>query len=229
MSAASSLQPDKPAVENNNQAGSRRLLPAPPEIVWIPGAAPSGKWQRLYRRHALHFTDVTQTSQRPLKEGINESNLQNRASNVTGFVLTVAIASHGHRATQQLVGTWLFISEITVFPDGKRLEGFGGDQKGIISTARVIIRHNSRALRALNSRPLAFKERPRRTRAYPRGRWLISARIRSMRRVQPSLIMWNAARSRTGMTRIKMVDHQARGRRLDLGCRFVPRRAGKLN
>ena len=37
------------------------------------------------------------------------------------------------------------------------------------STTRVIIRHNSRALRVLNSRPLDFKERPRRTRAYPQG------------------------------------------------------------
>ena len=121
-----------------------------------------------------------------------------------GFALTVVIASHSIAQQQQLIGTWLLVSEITEFPDGKRLEGFGGNQKGILMFDRtVIIRHNSRALRVLNSRPLDFKERPRRTRAYPRGRWLISARIRSMRRVQPSLFMWSAARSRIGMTRIK--------------------------
>ena len=33
-----------------------------------------------YREHVAH--DVTQTSQRPLKEGINESNLQNHASSI---------------------------------------------------------------------------------------------------------------------------------------------------
>src|SRR6266436_5866856 len=121
-----------------------------------------------------------------------------------GFVLTVAIASHSIAQQQQLIGTWLLVSEITEFPDGKRLEGFGGNRRAFsYSTARVIIRHNSRALRVLNSRPLDFKERPRRTREYPRDRWLISARIRPMRRVQPSLFMWSAARSRIGMTRIK--------------------------
>ena len=102
-----------------------------------------------------------------------------------GFALTVAIASHSTAQQQQLIGTWLLVSEITEFPDGKRLEGFGGNQKGMLIFDRtVIIRHNSRALRVLNLRPIDFKERPRRTRAYPRGRWLISAHIRSMRRVQ---------------------------------------------
>lgn len=49
-----------------------------------------------------------------------------------GFVLTVAIASPGTAQHLQLVGTWLLVSEITVFPDGKRLGGFGGNQKGIL-------------------------------------------------------------------------------------------------
>ena len=49
-----------------------------------------------------------------------------------GFVLTVAVASHATAQHKQLVGTWLLVSEITVFPDGKRLEGFGGNQKGIL-------------------------------------------------------------------------------------------------
>jgi hypothetical protein len=49
-----------------------------------------------------------------------------------GFVLTVAVASHGNAQHQQLVGTWLLVSEITVVPDGKRFEGFGGNQKGIL-------------------------------------------------------------------------------------------------
>ena len=49
-----------------------------------------------------------------------------------GFVLTVAIASHSIAQQQQLIGTWLLVSEITEFPDGKRLEGFGGNQKGIL-------------------------------------------------------------------------------------------------
>src|SRR5262249_60951966 len=48
------------------------------------------------------------------------------------FVLTVAVASHATAQQQQLIGTWLLVSEITVFPDGKRLEGFGGNQKGIL-------------------------------------------------------------------------------------------------
>src|SRR5258705_9015385 len=47
-----------------------------------------------------------------------------------GFVLTVAIASHSIAQQQPLIGTWLLVSEITEFPDGKRLEGFGGNQKG---------------------------------------------------------------------------------------------------
>jgi len=33
---------------------------------------------------------------------------------------------------QKLVGTWLLVSEITTFPDGRKLEGFGGNQKGIL-------------------------------------------------------------------------------------------------
>jgi hypothetical protein len=41
-----------------------------------------------------------------------------------GFALTVAIASHSIAQQQQLIGTWLLVSEITEFPDGKRLEGF---------------------------------------------------------------------------------------------------------
>jgi hypothetical protein len=49
-----------------------------------------------------------------------------------GLVLTLAIASRGAAQHQQLVGTWLLVSEITLFPDGKRLEGFGGNQKGIL-------------------------------------------------------------------------------------------------
>ena len=49
-----------------------------------------------------------------------------------GFALTVAIASHSIAQQQQLIGTWLLGSEITEFPDGKRLEGFGGNQKGIL-------------------------------------------------------------------------------------------------
>jgi hypothetical protein len=49
-----------------------------------------------------------------------------------GLVLTVVIASHGAAQHQQLAGTWLLVSEITVFSDGKRLEGFGGNQKGIL-------------------------------------------------------------------------------------------------
>jgi hypothetical protein len=61
-----------------------------------------------------------------------------------GFVLTVAIASHGTAQHQQLVGTWLLVSEITVFPDGKRLEGFGGNQKGILIFDRT--RHYSSQL-----------------------------------------------------------------------------------
>src|SRR3974377_378719 len=50
----------------------------------------------------------------------------------TGFVLTAAVASQATAQHQQLVGTWLLVSEITVFPDGKQLEGFGGNQKGIL-------------------------------------------------------------------------------------------------
>jgi hypothetical protein len=54
-----------------------------------------------------------------------------------GFVLTGAFSSHGiaqqaGNAEQQLVGTWLLVSEITTFPDGRRFEGFGGNQKGIL-------------------------------------------------------------------------------------------------
>src|SRR5258706_12611316 len=49
-----------------------------------------------------------------------------------GFALTVAIASYSIAQQQQLIGTWLLVSEITEFPDGKRLEGFGGNQKGIL-------------------------------------------------------------------------------------------------
>ena len=49
-----------------------------------------------------------------------------------GFVLTVAVASQGSAQHQQLAGTWLLVSEITVVPDGKRFEGFGGNQKGIL-------------------------------------------------------------------------------------------------
>ena len=49
-----------------------------------------------------------------------------------GFALTVAIASHSTAQQQQLIGTWLLVSEITEFPDGKRLEGFGGNQKGML-------------------------------------------------------------------------------------------------
>ena len=49
-----------------------------------------------------------------------------------GFVLTVAVASHATAQQPPLVGTWLLVSEITVFPDGNRLEGFGGNQKGIL-------------------------------------------------------------------------------------------------
>jgi len=47
-----------------------------------------------------------------------------------GVALTVAIASHSVAQQQQLIGTWLLVSEITEFPDGKRLEGFGGNQNG---------------------------------------------------------------------------------------------------
>jgi hypothetical protein len=49
-----------------------------------------------------------------------------------GFALTVTIASYSIAQQQQLIGTWLLVSEITEFPDGKRLEGFGGNQKGIL-------------------------------------------------------------------------------------------------
>ena len=49
-----------------------------------------------------------------------------------GFALTVAIASHSIAQQRQLIGTWLLVSEITEFPNGKRLEGFGGNQKGIL-------------------------------------------------------------------------------------------------
>jgi hypothetical protein len=49
-----------------------------------------------------------------------------------GFALTVAIASYSIAQQQQLIGTWLLVSEITEFPDGKRLEGFGGNQKGML-------------------------------------------------------------------------------------------------
>src|SRR6516164_9576868 len=49
-----------------------------------------------------------------------------------GVALTVAIASHSVAQQQQLIGTWLLVSEITEFPDGKRLEGFGGNQKGML-------------------------------------------------------------------------------------------------
>ena len=38
-----------------------------------------------------------------------------------GFALTVAVASHSIAQPQQLIGTWLLVSEITEFPDGKRL------------------------------------------------------------------------------------------------------------
>jgi hypothetical protein len=56
----------------------------------------------------------------------------------TGLVLAVALASNGIAQQQtksvkgQLVGTWLLVSEITTFPDGRRVEGFGGNQKGIL-------------------------------------------------------------------------------------------------
>ena len=39
-----------------------------------------------------------------------------------GFALTVVIASHSIAQQQQLIGTWLLVSEITEFPDGKRLD-----------------------------------------------------------------------------------------------------------
>ncbi|MBV9112811.1 MAG: lipocalin-like domain-containing protein [Hyphomicrobiales bacterium] len=48
------------------------------------------------------------------------------------FALSVAMASHSIAQQQQLIGTWLLVSEITEFPDGRRLEGFGGEQKGIL-------------------------------------------------------------------------------------------------
>ena len=56
----------------------------------------------------------------------------------TGLVLAVTLASNGIAQQQtksvkeQLVGTWLLVSELTTFPDGRRVEGFGGNQKGIL-------------------------------------------------------------------------------------------------
>jgi len=53
-----------------------------------------------------------------------------------GLALGVGLATHGiaqtANAKQQLVGTWLLVSEVTTFSDGKRVEGFGGNQKGIL-------------------------------------------------------------------------------------------------
>jgi hypothetical protein len=57
---------------------------------------------------------------------------------VVGFVLTVGMASHGNAQQptrsvgQQLVGTWLFVSEVATRPDGTRYEPFGGNTKGIL-------------------------------------------------------------------------------------------------
>ena len=48
----------------------------------------------------------------------------------TGFALTVAIASHSIAQQQQLIGTWLLVSEITEFPDGKRLVGLWRQPEG---------------------------------------------------------------------------------------------------
>jgi hypothetical protein len=55
-----------------------------------------------------------------------------------GLALALDLSSRGNaqqqteNVKQQLVGTWLLVSEITIFPDGRRVEGFGGNQKGIL-------------------------------------------------------------------------------------------------
>ena len=71
--------------------------------------------------------DVTRTLQRPLKEGSMTVIYRIALATFMGFALTVAITSHSIAQQQQLIGTWLLVSEITEFPDGKRLEGFGGN------------------------------------------------------------------------------------------------------
>ena len=62
---------------------------------------------------------------------------------VMGFVLTVGIASHVNAQQptrsvgQQLVGTWLCVSNVTTRPDGTRYEAFGGNTKGILMLDRT--------------------------------------------------------------------------------------------
>ncbi len=55
-----------------------------------------------------------------------------------GLALTVGIASHGiaqqqaESVKQQLVGTWLLVSDVATRPDGTPFEPFGDNPKGIL-------------------------------------------------------------------------------------------------
>ncbi len=60
-----------------------------------------------------------------------------------GLALTVGMASHGiaqHQTKsvkQQLVGTWLLVSDVATRPDGTRFEPFGDNPKGILMFDRM--------------------------------------------------------------------------------------------
>ena len=121
-----------------------------------------------------------------------------------GFALTVAIASHSIAQQQQLIGTWLLVSEITEFPDGKRLEGFGGNQKGILIFDRT--GHYSSQLTGASRIKFAstrLQGTPEENKGVSAGSLAHFGRYSVDAAVQPSRFMWSAARSRIGMTRIK--------------------------
>ena len=138
-----------------------------------------------------------------------------------GFALTVAIASHGIAQQQQLIGTWLLVSEITEFPDGKRLEGFGGNQKGILIFDRTG-RYSSQLTGA--SRIKFASNRLQGTPEENKGVSAGSLAHFGTYSVDAAgtTLTYHVERSsfpELGWHGSKMVDYQARRRRLDLGCR----------
>ena len=77
-----------------------------------------------------------------------------------GLTLTVGMASHGiaqqqtNSVEQQLVGTWLLVSDVATRPDGTRFEPFGGNTKGILMfdrTGRFSIQYSGDARRKVAS------------------------------------------------------------------------------
>ena len=60
-----------------------------------------------------------------------------------GFALTVGIANHGiaqqqaESVKQQLLGTWLLVSDVATRADGTRFEPFGANTKGILMFDRT--------------------------------------------------------------------------------------------